>query len=144
MKYKNPLPTVDSIISKQNKIVLIRRGNRPFRGKLALPGGYIDHFETAEHAAVREAKEETGLQIKLNCILGVYSEPKRDPDKHTMSTVFIAKSFSGKLKGGDDATEAGWFDLKKLKPSELAFDHFKIIRDFIKWKKNNETYWSTK
>ena len=107
MKYKNPLPTVDAIIESKNKIVLIRRGNEPFKGKLALPGGFIDHLETAEHAAVREAEEETGLTIKLKCILGVYSDPKRDPDKHTMSTVFIAESFKGKLKCGDDADFAG-------------------------------------
>jgi len=135
MKYKNPIPTVDVIIEKDNKIILIKRKIEPFKGKLALPGGHIEYGETVENAIKREVKEETNLKIKLIDILGVYSDPKRDPRGHRISVVFIAKIAGGKLNAGSDALNVGFYNPENLKKEELAFDHFKIIKDYLKYKK---------
>jgi len=142
--YKNPIPTVDIIIEKDDKIVLIRRKNEPFKGKLAIPGGFVNEGELIEDRAIIEAKEETSLDVELKEILGVYSIPDRDPRGHLMTTVFIAKPISGKVKGGDDAADATWFKLTDKILNELSFDHNKILTDYLKWKKKKGTYWSTK
>jgi len=142
--YKNPIPTVDIIIEKDDKVVLIRRKNEPFRGKLAIPGGFVNEGELIEDRAIQEAKEETSLDVELKEILGVYSIPDRDPRGHLMTTVFIAKPISGKMKGGDDAAEATWFKLTDKILNEVSFDHKKILTDYLKWKRKKETYWSTK
>jgi len=142
--YKNPIPTVDIIIEKDDKIVLIRRKNEPFKGKLAIPGGFVNEGELVEHEAIKEAKEETSLDVELIDILGVYSIPDRDPRGHLMTTAFIAKAIGGKVKGGDDAVDASWFKIDEKILNELSFDHKKIITDYIKWKEKKGTYWSTK
>jgi ADP-ribose pyrophosphatase YjhB (NUDIX family) len=142
--YKNPIPTVDIIIEKGEKIVLIRRKNEPFKGKLAIPGGFVNEGELIEDRAIIEAKEETSLNIELKDILGVYSIPDRDPRGHLMTTVFIAKSKDGKVKGGDDAADASWFNLTNEILNKVSFDHKKILTDYLKWKKKGGTYWSTK
>mgnify|MGYP001549823185 CR=1 FL=1 len=132
--YKNPSPTVDIIIEvaqeQYTSIVLIKRKNPPFGW--ALPGGFVDYGESLESAAVREAKEETGLNISLIRQFHTYSDPSRDKRKHTISTVFIA-SATGIPKGADDALEAKLFALNNI-PSEMAFDHAQIIDDYIKKK----------
>ncbi|WP_051904434.1 argininosuccinate lyase [Hippea jasoniae] len=125
--YKNPIPTVDIIIEVDNKIVLIRRKNEPFGW--AIPGGYIDYGESAEDAAVREAKEETGLDVELKSLLGVYSKPDRDPRNHTITTVFVAKA-EGTPKASDDALEIGLFDKDNL-PQPIVFDHEDILKDYF-------------
>ncbi len=131
-KYKNPFPTVDIIIElvdiKERPIVLIKRKNPPYGW--AIPGGFVDYGESLEEAAIREAKEETGLEIKLKYMLGAYSDPKRDPRFHTISVVFVAEA-KGKPKAGDDAKEVGVF-LKEEIPKQLAFDHGKILEDYFK------------
>jgi len=142
--YKNPIPTVDIIIEKDGKIVLIRRKNEPFKGKLAIPGGFVNEGELIEDRAIIEAKEETSLDVELKEILGVYSIPDRDPRGYLMSTVFIAKPKTGTVKGGDDAASAAWFKIDDKILDELSFDHKKIITDYLKWKKKKGTYWSTK
>ena len=142
--YKNPIPTVDIIIEKGDRIILIRRKNEPFKGKLAIPGGYIDWGETVEHSAVREAKEETSLDVKLTNLLGVYSDPKRNPRIKTIAIVFIGKPIGGKLKANDDAADAFWFNINKIESKEFAFDHKKILTDYLKWREERKTYWSTK
>ena len=143
--YKNPKPTVDIIITDGKRVVLVKRGREPFRGKWVLPGGFIDYGETTENAAVREALEETGMTIELTSLLGIYSSPDRDPRSHHISTVFIARPISGHPEGGDDAEAAKWHDLDELKPGDLAFDHDLIILDFREWlKDNSKTFWSTK
>jgi len=142
--YKNPIPTVDIIIEKDDKIVLIRRKNEPFKGKLAIPGGFVNEGELIEDRAIIEAKEETSLDIKLKEILGVYSIPDRDPRGHLMTTVFIAKTVGGKVNGGDDASYAAWFKIDKKILNDLSFDHKKIITDYLRWKKKKGTYWSIK
>ena len=122
---KTPKPTVDIIIQYKGGIVLIKRKNKPYGW--AIPGGFVDYRETVEKAAVREAKEETNLKISKLYQFHVYSDPKRDPRGHTISTVFIAKG-SGVLKGKSDAAEAKIF--KKSNLPKLAFDHNKILGDY--------------
>ncbi|MDI6798949.1 MAG: NUDIX hydrolase [Candidatus Aenigmarchaeota archaeon] len=143
-KQRNPIPTIDTIIEKNGKIVLVKRKNKPFEGKLALPGGFVELGETVEHAAVREAFEETGLRVKLKEILGVYSHPKRNPLLHTLTVVFIADPTSGKVRADSDVSEAKWFELKDIDFKNLAFDHAKILKDYMNWKKKKGTYWSGK
>jgi ADP-ribose pyrophosphatase YjhB (NUDIX family) len=138
-----PFITVDIIIEKDGKIVLIKRAKEPFKDYFALPGGFIDLGEFAEDAAIREAKEETNLDVEIKGILGAYSDPKRDPRGHVISVVFIATSKSLDLKAGDDASCVGWFRLEEI-PEKLAFDHKKIIDDYKKYKLKGGTFWSKK
>ena len=145
--YKNPKTTTDIIVEKDGKILLVLRGAEPHKGRLALPGGYVDFGENVESAAVREAKEETGLEVKLKCILGVYSDPKREPNYpkyYCATTIFIAEVTGGELKAGDDAKEVSFHEINGLKKEEIAFDHYKIIQDYLKWKEDGGTYWSSK
>ena len=135
MAYRNPTPTVDIIIERGDQIVMIRRRNPPYGW--ALPGGFVDYGECVEHAAEREAKEETGLDVCLTALLGVYSDPSRDPRQHTQSTAFVAVA-DGEPCGDDDAAEARYFSLDSL-PDEIAFDHRDIIEDFIQFRKTGTT-----
>jgi len=129
---RNPVPTVDAIIELEDGgIVLIRRKNPP--PGWALPGGFIDYGESAEHAAVREALEETSLEVQLVELFHVYSDPGRDPRQHTIATVFIARA-SGTPRGADDAAEAAIFYEHTL-PTPLAFDHAKILADYFTYKR---------
>jgi len=129
-RYRNPLPTVDIIIETDKGIVLIQRKNPPHGW--ALPGGFVDYGETLENAAVREAKEETSLDVELISQLGAYSDPSRDPRHHTISVIFRARAVSGTPKAADDAVETGVFNRNNL-PSDLAFDHGKILRDYFSY-----------
>ena len=127
--YQNPLPTVDIIIEiESGGIVLVKRKNPPYGW--ALPGGFVDYGESLEEAAIREAKEETDLDVKLNKQLHTYSDPKRDPRHHSISTVYIAKA-KGKPQAKDDAIEVGIFNESNL-PEEIAFDHRSILEDYFK------------
>jgi len=125
--YRNPFPTVDVIIMMKGGIVLIRRKNPPYGW--ALPGGFVDYGESLEAAAVREAKEETSLDVELVSQMAAYSDPGRDPRCHTISYVFLAKA-KGEPKAADDASEIGLFDRASI-PGDLAFDHGKIIEDYF-------------
>jgi ADP-ribose pyrophosphatase YjhB (NUDIX family) len=127
--YQNPLPTVDIIIEIESRgIVLIKRKNPPYGW--ALPGGFVDYGESLEEAAIREAKEETDLDVKLNKQLHTYSDPKRDPRHHSISTVYIGKA-KGKPQAKDDAIEIGIFNESNL-PEAIAFDHRSILEDYFK------------
>jgi 8-oxo-dGTP diphosphatase len=129
-RFKNPAPTVDIIIHAAGSILLVRRANPPHG--YALPGGFIDYGESAEQAAVREALEETGLRVRLLGLLGVYSDPKRDPRSHTISSVYVGEAYDlASLQSGDDAADAGFYQLDELPP--LVFDHNKVINDFIEY-----------
>jgi ADP-ribose pyrophosphatase YjhB (NUDIX family) len=141
---RNPIPMVDVIIEKDDKIIIIRRGYGPFEGKLAIPGGYMELNETIENAAIREAKEEISLDIELIDILGVYSDPDRDPRKHSIAIVFIGRPIKGNLKAGDDAKDAFWMGFNEIESHEFAFDHKKILIDYLEWRKKKGTFWSTK
>ena len=123
---------------------MVRRKKDPFKGQLALPGGFINEGETAEEAARREAIEETSLEVEPIEILGVYSDPKRDPRKHIMSTVFVGIIVGGSDKAGDDAESIEWVELGNIDKQEIAFDHAQILRDYKKWKTSDGTFWSTK
>lgn len=123
----NPIPTVDLIIKFNEDIILIKRKNPP--EGWALPGGFVDYGESLETAAVREAKEETGLDVELLRQFHAYSDPKRDPRHHTITIVFIAKA-KGKAIAGDDAKEIGLFNKDTL-PDQIAFDHRDIINDYF-------------
>lgn len=123
----NPIPTADLIIEYNRRIVLIKRKNPP--EGWALPGGFVEYGESLEAAAVREAKEETGLEVELLRQFHTYSDPKRDPRHHTITTVFIAKA-KGKAIAGDDAKEIDVFTKDTL-PEQIAFDHRDIINDYF-------------
>lgn len=125
--YRNPVPTVDIIIEQPDGIVLIERRNPPHGW--ALPGGFVDYGESLEEAAVREAREETSLEVYSLKLLGCYSDPARDERLHTISTVYIAQG-SGILRSGDDAVQAAVFSPHDL-PSPICFDHAQIIRDYL-------------
>lgn len=125
--YQNPIPTVDIIIEVEGGIILIKRKNPPYGW--AIPGGFVDYGESLEEAAVREAKEETGLDIKLIRQFHTYSDPDRDPRQHTITTVYIARA-KGKPQAGDDAAEVGIFSQGNL-PTSIAFDHAKILADYF-------------
>ncbi len=129
--YRNPVPTVDIIIEYAGGIVLIERKNPPFGW--AIPGGFVEEGESMENAAVREAKEETSLDVELKQLLYVYSDPSRDPRSHTVSAVFIAEG-QGELCAKDDAANAQVFSGKL--PDVMAFDHGEILADYFAWKKN--------
>lgn len=130
-----PLIAVDIIIELTDRperpIVLIERRNPPHGW--ALPGGFVDVGETLEHAAVREAEEETGLRAELQALLGCYSNPARDPRGHTVSAVYVARA-AGEPQAGDDAGRAQVFDPAKL--PHLAFDHALILADYLRYRES--------
>jgi ADP-ribose pyrophosphatase YjhB (NUDIX family) len=133
-KYRNPFPTVDIIIQVEGGIVLIKRKNPPYGW--AIPGGFVDYGETLEAAAVREAREETCLDVELISQLGAYSEPDRDPRHHTISFVYVARA-KGTPKASDDASATGVFDMTSL-PKTIAFDHSRILNDYYEWLSSSE------
>ena len=125
-----PALTVDAVITfPGDKVALVKRGNPPFQGMWALPGGFVERGETVADACRREIMEECGIEIELGRILGVYSDPARDPRGHTVSVIFLASVKSGNLIGGDDAAEARLFSRAELKGLRLAFDHAKVLAD---------------
>lgn len=127
--YRNPLPTVDILIEIESEgIVLIKRKNPPYGW--ALPGGFVDYGESLEEAAIREAKEETNLEVKLEGQFHTYSDPSRDPRHHSISTVYLAKA-KGRPEARDDAIEIGIFNESNL-PEEIAFDHRSILNDYFR------------
>ena len=129
--FRNPFPTVDIIIETESPrkkgIVLIKRKNPPYGW--AIPGGFVDYGESLEQAAVREAREETTLAVKLIRQFHTYSDPARDKRRHTITTVYIA-SASGEPHGMDDAAEAAVFSQNEI-PEEMAFDHKLILEDYF-------------
>ena len=135
---ETPKLTVDTIIELPDQpgrpIVLIERKNPPFGW--ALPGGFVDIGESLEAAAVREAREETCLDIQLVSLLGCYSEPQRDPRGHTVSAVYIA-SATGTPVAADDAKNLSVFVIRQL-PTELAFDHGRILADYLSYRENGQ------
>lgn len=147
-KCENPIPTVDTIIDNESKVLLVKRNKEPFVGKMVFPGGFMKKGETAEDAAKREVKEETSLDVELNDILGVYSDPTRDPRGHIMSTVFIGNlspnSNITEPVSGDGVTSTKWISLDNIEQEDFGFDHKKILKDYKVWKQSRQTYWSSK
>jgi ADP-ribose pyrophosphatase YjhB (NUDIX family) len=132
---RTPLTTVDTIIEiSSGGIVLVERKNQPHGW--ALPGGFVDYGESLETAAMREAKEETCLEVTLIEQFHTYSDPQRDPRHHTVSTVYLAIA-DGIPKGGDDANDAKVFIESEL-PNPIVFDHSKILADYFRYKKTGQ------
>ncbi len=128
-RHHNPTPTVDIIIEYRNQgLILIERANPPFGW--ALPGGFVDYGESLEDAARREAREETSLEVTLLGQLHTYSDPRRDPRQHTISTVFVAQG-CGDPRAADDARHLEIFPPAAL-PDQMAFDHARILADYLK------------
>jgi 8-oxo-dGTP diphosphatase len=117
---------VDVVITSDEGIVLVRRGSEPFEGRWALPGGFVEVGETVEAAAAREAAEETGLAVEISDLIGVYSDPERDPRGHNVSIAFLARVVGGGLAAASDAAEVSILDPDSV---ELAFDHRRIVAD---------------
>jgi 8-oxo-dGTP diphosphatase len=143
-KYSNPTPTVDVILQRDSNVLMIRRKNDPFKDHLALPGGFVNEGETVEEAMKRETMEETSLEVEPIEILGVYSDPKRDPRKHIVTVVFVGIIVGGDIRPGDDAASIEWIKLADIQHQQIAFDHAQILRDYSQWKNSGGTYWSTK
>jgi len=131
-KFRKPRFAVDAVIINDSgkKVLLIRRGHEPHKGMWALPGGLFDRNETTEEAVVREAKEETNIDVEVRGLIGVYSGPGRDPRGPNVAVAYLCKKLKGRAKGGDDAAEAKWFN--RIKRSELAFDHAQILEDGLR------------
>ena len=125
---ETPKLMVDVVIPSEAGVVLIRRGSEPFEGQWALPGGFVDVGETVHEAAVRETAEETGLAVEISRLVGVYSEPDRDPRGHNVSVAFVVQVLSGQMQAASDASEVDVLDPDTV---ELAFDHRRIIADAI-------------
>ena len=123
---ETPKLMVDVVIPSERGIVLIRRGSEPFEGQWALPGGFVEVGETVRQAAVREAAEETGLAVEVSELVGVYSEPDRDPRGHNVSVAFLVRVLSGQMQAASDADEVDVLDPGSV---DLAFDHDRIISD---------------
>jgi 8-oxo-dGTP diphosphatase len=123
---ETPKLMVDVVIPSEQGVVLVRRGSEPFEGQWALPGGFVEVGETVRQAAVREAAEETGLAVEVSRLVGVYSEPDRDPRGHNVSVAFLACVLSGQIQAASDAAEVDVLDPGSV---ELAFDHDRIIAD---------------
>lgn len=121
---ETPKLTVDAVTILNGKVVLVRRKNPPYQGMFALPGGFVEIGETTENAVLRELKEETGLSAEIVKLLGVYSDPDRDPRGYTVSVCYLVIG-NGKPVADTDAKEIGIFDITEI--PELAFDHNKII-----------------
>ena len=128
-KYEHPAVTTDCVIFTYEdwklKVLLVKRGGEPYKGKWALPGGFLRNDETAKEGALRELREETGLEASAVGELGVFSDPSRDPRERVITIAFYALVKPSEVEGGDDADEAAWFSIDEL--PELAFDHADII-----------------
>ena len=136
-KYKIPSLTADVFIfDDELNFILIKRKNNPYKGHWALPGGFVDYNESVENAAIREAMEETSIDIELIDLVGVYSKPGRDPRGHTVTVVYTAKGDMDKMDASDDAAEIEIFSPQHIDEIELAFDHSKIIEDCLRIVKN--------
>jgi 8-oxo-dGTP diphosphatase len=125
---ETPKLMVDVVIPSERGVVLIRRASEPFEGRWALPGGFVEVGETVEEAAAREAAEETGLAVEVARLIGVYSEPERDPRGHNVSAAFLVRVLGGELAAATDASEVSVLDPSSV---ELAFDHRRIIEDAL-------------
>lgn len=131
-KYKIPSLTTDVFIFDDDlNFILIKRKNNPYKDYWALPGGFVEYGESVENAAIRESKEETSIDVELIDLVGVYSEPNRDPRGHTITVAYIAKGDINNRKADSDAKEIGVFSCEKLNKINIAFDHEKIIKDCL-------------
>lgn len=127
---RGPALTTDAVWIHRGQILLVRRGRPPFRGRWALPGGFVEPQETVEQAVARELHEETGLRGRAGRLVGVYSGPDRDPRKPTTTVAYLMRGRPGRPTAGDDAAGAAWLPVRAARP--LAFDHERIVRDALR------------
>jgi 8-oxo-dGTP diphosphatase len=126
-----PLLVADCVVlDRESRVLLIRRGNQPFRGQYALPGGFVDVGESVEDACRRELMEETGVKLGKLTLVGVFSDPTRDPRGHIVSVAFLSRVRSAKAVAGDDAATVEW--VANWQRRDLAFDHKKILRQAMR------------
>jgi 8-oxo-dGTP diphosphatase len=138
------LHAADGILkNNENKIILIQRASETFKGYWALPGGIVEEDETVEETLIRDMKEEAGVQVNPRDILGVFSDPNRDPRGRIITTVFIC-DYDGKPKAGSDAGKIKLCTLDEALNLNLAFDHQDILNCYKKWLIEKGTYWSQK
>ena len=131
-KYKNPSLTCDVFIYDDDfNFILIKRKNDPYKDCWALPGGFVEYGESVEDAAVREAKEETSIDVELEELVNVYSDPDRDPRRHTVTVAYIAKGDFTTKKADSDAKDIDVFKVDELDSINIAFDHKKIIEECL-------------
>jgi len=130
MRKQQPALTVDGVMIENQSILLVQRKHPPFEGMWALPGGFVEYGETTEKAVLREIREETGLAIRIVQLVGVYSDPHRDPRGHTITVAYLVERTGGALRAGDDAANVKFFKMNEL--PELAFDHPCIVKDAFK------------
>lgn len=128
--WKKPYLTADGVLIEAGKVLLVRRGREPEQGMLALPGGILEYGEKLEECVVREVREETGIETRIKRMVGVLSDPDRDPRGHFVTVVYELERTGGELIAGDDAADAGFFPVQDLPP--LAFDHARIIKRALK------------
>ena len=137
IKYKIPSLTVDIFIFNENhEFILIQRKNNPFKDFWALPGGFVDYGETTGDAAIREAKEETSIDVEIIGLLNVYSDPNRDPRRHTVSVTYLARGNFDDANADDDAKDIRVCSFDELKTLYIAFDHMTILEDAKKYLEN--------
>ncbi len=125
----HPRLAVDGVVLLEGKLVTVIRGRPPFEGMHALPGGMVELGETSESAMLREIEEETGLRVAVDRIVGVYSDPARDPRGHSVSVAYALRWVGGDLRAGSDAAGIELVDPRSL--PAMAFDHATIVRDFL-------------
>jgi len=135
-KNKSPILVVDGIIWEREKILLVKRWVYPFIGYWCLPGGHVEYGEKVEEAIKREMKEELGIPVNIKKLVGVYSDPKRDPRYHTVSIAYFLSKERGKIHLNEEASEFRFFPLNGL-PKKIGFDHCQIISDFKKTRRYN-------
>ncbi|HKZ59740.1 MAG TPA: NUDIX hydrolase [Candidatus Thermoplasmatota archaeon] len=123
--------TADAVLVERGRVLLVRRGNPPFRGRLALPGGFVAGDESAEDAVLRELAEETGLEGRVLGLVGLYSAPGRDPRGPTATAVYLVERAGGRLQAGDDAASATFVPVPLARRTALAFDHSAVLRDAL-------------
>lgn len=125
---RHPWVTVDGLVVQEGKLVAVIRRNAPFQGMPALPGGFVELGETTEEAVIREVREETGLETRIRGLVGVYSDPSRDPRGHTVTVAYALEAIGGILAAASDAKAIALLDPTKL--PQMAFDHAKIVADW--------------
>ena len=134
-EYKKPSITVDIIIfnenDRNNNFILIKRKNEPYKDHWAIPGGFVDYGETVEDAAIREAKEETTVDIDIEELFGVYSDSNRDPRGHTITIVYVATGNFDEIQANSDAADVGVYSFNEIKSMKIAFDHREILEDLF-------------
>ena len=130
MSYRKPSVTADGLLIEDNQIVLIKRKHDPFIGQWALPGGFVEYGEKTEDTVIREFREETGLETTIVGLVGVYSDPQRDPRGHTITVAYQLEKIGGTLQAGDDAAVVKFFKIDSL--PELSFDHAIIVKDALR------------